>query len=173
MPPASKRSSTVRPVDRGAGDRRRIGVLSDTHGLLRPEAIAALAGVYLLIHAGDVGDAATLERVRALGPPLYIVRGNVDRGTWALELPESAVVEFGGHQLYVLHDRAQLDLDPRAAGFAAVIYGHSHQPEIRHERGVLYLNPGSCGPRRFKLPVSIALLEVRVDGLHARILELM
>jgi len=173
MPPASKRSSTVRPADSGAGDRRRIGVLSDTHGLLRPEAIAALAGVDLLVHAGDVGDATTLAQLRALGPPLYVVRGNVDRGAWALELPETAVVEAGGHHLYVLHDRAELDLEPSAARFAAVIYGHSHQPEIRHERGVLYLNPGSCGPRRFKLPVSVALIEATADGLNARIVELM
>jgi len=151
----------------------RIGVLSDTHGLLRPEATAALAGVDLLIHAGDVGDAATLDRVRALGPPLHVVRGNVDRGAWAQELPETAVVEAAGHLLYVLHDRAQLDLDPGAAGFAAVIYGHSHRPETRRERGVLYLNPGSCGPRRFTLPVSIALLDATPSGaIEARILEL-
>jgi putative phosphoesterase len=135
--------------------------------------VAALVGVDLLVHAGDVGDAATLERVRALGPPVHVVRGNVDRGAWALELPETTVVDAGGHQLFVLHDRAQLDLDPRAAGFAAVISGHSHQPEIRRERGVLYLNPGSCGPRRFKLPVSIAMLEADMDGLRARIVELM
>ncbi len=140
-----------------------IGVVSDTHGLLRPEAAAALAGVALLIHAGDVGNAETLAGLRALGPPLHVVRGNVDRGRWALDLPETAVVEAGGRSLYVLHDRAQLDLDPRAAGFDAVIYGHSHQPEIRRENGVLYLNPGSCGPRRFTLPVSIALLEATPD----------
>ena len=119
-----------------------------------------------------MGDAGTLERLRAIGPPLHVVRGNVDRGAWALALPETAVVEARGPQLYVLHDRAQLDLDPRAAGFAAVIYGHSHQPEIRRERGVLYLNPGSCGPRRFELPVSIALVEVTAIGLEARIVEL-
>jgi putative phosphoesterase len=151
----------------------RIGVLSDTHGLLRPEAAAALAGMELLVHAGDVGDAETLQRLRAIGPPLHAVRGNVDRGGWALELPESEVVEVAGHRLYVLHDLAQLDLEPRAAGFEAVVYGHSHHPEIRRERGVLYLNPGSCGPRRFSLPVSIALLDATPErGLEARIVEL-
>jgi hypothetical protein len=151
----------------------KIGVLSDTHGLWRPEAARALAGVDVLIHAGDVGDPETLAELRALGPPLHVVRGNVDRGRWAIELPETLVVEAGGHSFYVLHDRAQLDLDPRAAGFDAVIYGHSHRPEIRRERGLLYLNPGSCGPRRFSLPVSIALLDATADTeLEASIVEL-
>jgi putative phosphoesterase len=151
----------------------RIGVLSDTHGLLRPEVQSALADVDLLIHAGDVGGAATLGAIRALGRPVHVVRGNVDRGRWALELSETAVIEVAGHSIYVLHDRAQLDLDPRAAGFDAVIYGHSHRPEIRRERGVLYLNPGSCGPRRFKLPVSIALLEATPGReLEASLVEL-
>jgi putative phosphoesterase len=151
----------------------RIGVLSDTHGLLRPEAVAALAHVDLLIHAGDVGDAATLGAIRALGKPFHVVRGNVDRGAWALELPETLVVEVAGHSLYVLHDRAQLDLDAGAAGFNAVIYGHSHRPQVRRERGVLYLNPGSCGPRRFTLPVSIALLDAAPGHeLDATIVEL-
>jgi putative phosphoesterase len=150
-----------------------IGVVSDTHGLLRPEAVAALAGIDLLIHAGDVGDAATLGAIRALGTPAHVVRGNVDRGLWALELPETAVVEVPGHSLYVLHDRAQLDLDPRAAGFDAVIFGHSHRPEVRREGSVLILNPGSCGPRRFSLPVSIALLDAPPGGeLRATIVEL-
>jgi putative phosphoesterase len=151
----------------------RIGVLSDTHGLLRSEVVAALADVDLLIHAGDVGDAATLAAIRALGTPLHAVRGNVDRGAWALELPETTVVEAAGHSLYVLHDRGQLDLDPRAAGFDAVIYGHSHRPGVRREGEVLYLNPGSCGPRRFTLPVSIALLDA-VPGrdLAATLVEL-
>jgi putative phosphoesterase len=150
-----------------------VGALADTHGLLRPEAARALAGVDALIHAGDVGDPQTLAALRALGPPLHVVRGNVDRGRWALELPETLVVEAGGHSLYVLHDRAQLDLDPLAAGFEAVIYGHSHQPDIRRERGVLYLNPGSCGPRRFSLPVSIALLDATPGAdLDASIVEL-
>jgi uncharacterized protein len=151
----------------------RVGVLSDTHGLLRTEAATALAGVDLLIHAGDVGDAETLALLRVLGPQLHAVRGNVDRGAWALELPETAVVEVAGHRLYVLHDLAQLDLDPGAAGFSAVIYGHSHRPEIRQQRGVLYLNPGSCGPRRFSLPVTVALLDATPEtGLRARLVDL-
>jgi uncharacterized protein len=151
----------------------RIGVLADTHGLLRPQAVTALAGVDLLVHAGDVGNAETLRRLRALGPPLEAVRGNVDRGDWALELPETAVVDAGGRHLYLLHHLAELDLEPGAAGFDAVIYGHSHQPQIRRERGVLYLNPGSCGPRRFSLPVTVALLETTpAGGLEARLVEL-
>ena len=151
----------------------RIGVLSDTHGLLRPEVAVALADVDLLIHAGDVGDAPTLDAIRALGKSLHVVRGNVDRGAWALALPETAVVEAAGHSVYVLHDRGQLDLDPRAAGFAGVIYGHSHHPEVKRQDGVLYLNPGSCGPRRFKLPVSVAILEAAPGRkLEASIVEL-
>jgi putative phosphoesterase len=151
----------------------RIGVLADT-GLLRHELVTALAGVDLLIHAGDVGDAPTLRALRALGPPLHAVRGNVDRGPWALELPETEMVEVEGRRLYVLHDLATLDLEPRAAGLDVVVYGHSHQPEIRTERGVLYLNPGSCGPRRFKLPVSVALLEADASGrLEARLVDLL
>jgi putative phosphoesterase len=150
-----------------------IGVVSDTHGLLRPEAARALASVDLLIHAGDVGNAETLAALRAIGPPLHAVRGNVDRGAWASELPETTVVDAAGALLYVLHDRAQIDLDPHTAGFAAVIYGHSHRPEIRRERGVLWLNPGSCGPRRFTLPVSIALVEAKDGGeLEASLVEL-
>jgi putative phosphoesterase len=151
----------------------RVGVLSDTHGLLRPEAVDALDGSDLLIHAGDVGDAETLARLHALGPPLHAVRGNVDRGGWARALPETAVVEADGFLLYVLHDVAALDLDPRAAGFSAVIYGHSHRPEIHWREGVLHLNPGSCGPRRFDLPTSIALLELTAEReVRARIVEL-
>jgi putative phosphoesterase len=150
----------------------RIGVLSDTHGLVRREMVTALTGVDLLIHAGDVGDASTLRELRALGPPLHAVRGNVDTGPWALELPENEVVEADGHRIYVLHDVAALDLDPGAARFAAVLYGHSHRPEIRRERGILYLNPGSCGPRRFSLPVTVALLDATSNGLTAEIVEL-
>lgn len=148
-----------------------IGVISDTHGLLRPEAVEALRGCDLLIHAGDVGDPAILGELRRLAP-VHAVRGNVDRGAWALELPMTEVVEVGSVLLYVLHDLATLDLDPAAAGFAAVVYGHSHRPsqEIRH--GVLYLNPGSAGPRRFRLPVTVARLTVSASGLDAEIVEI-
>ncbi len=148
----------------------RVGVISDTHGLLRPEARHALEGCDLLIHAGDVGKPAVLEALRSLAP-VHAVRGNVDK--WAAEtLPATAVVEIGAHLIYVLHDLHELDLDPAAAGFSAVVAGHSHQPRIDRRDGVLYLNPGSAGPRRFKLPIAVALLDVGREGLDARILEL-
>ena len=136
----------------------RIGVISDTHGLLRPEALRALAGVQLLIHAGDVGTPEILTQLKAIAP-VFAVRGNVDTQSWAQELPMTTVVETSGFQFYVLHNLRDLDLKPQAAGFDAVISGHTHQAEQRLEGGVLYLNPGSAGPRRFQLPVTLALLE--------------
>jgi uncharacterized protein len=140
---------------------RVIGVISDTHGLLRPQALDALRGCDLIIHAGDVGKPEILQPLRTLAPT-YAVRGNVDHGDWADRLPMTATVHAGAHMLHVLHNIAELDLDPSAAGFAAVIYGHSHQPSIETRDGVLYLNPGSAGPRRFSLPISLA--RVRLDG---------
>lgn len=148
-----------------------IGVISDTHGLLRPEALAVLAGSQLIIHAGDVGDAAILERLRQIAP-VHAVRGNVDVEPWARELPETAVVEAGGVSLYVLHKIADLDLKPQAAGFAAVIFGHSHQPEIESRKSVLYFNPGSAGPRRFRLPVSLGRLRIRAGQLEPELITL-
>jgi uncharacterized protein len=141
-----------------------VGVISDTHGLLRREAVEALRGSDLIIHAGDVGSAELLDPLRALAPT-FAVRGNVDGGSWADALPMTQLVEAGELMFYVLHDIAQLDLDPAAAGFAAVIYGHSHRPSIETRNGVLFLNPGSAGPRRFSLPVSVA--KVRVAGRDA------
>src|SRR5579859_3880382 len=138
-----------------------LGVISDTHGLMRPEAIAALRGVDLIIHAGDVGKPEVLDRLREVAPTLA-VRGNVDGGAWADRLPATDIVEVGETLFYVLHNIADLDLDPPTAGFAAVVYGHSHQPSIEVRDGVLYLNPGAAGPRRFKLPVTVA--RVRVEG---------
>ena len=149
----------------------RIGVIADTHGLLRPQALAALQGSELIVHAGDVGRPEVLEGLRAVAP-VVAVRGNVDRGAWAQELPATAVVELGGVGVYVLHDRQDLDLIPRAAGFGAVVYGHSHRPSLETVDGVLYLNPGSAGPRRFRLPVTVALLAHTPSGLQARLLEL-
>ena len=149
----------------------RIGVLSDTHGLLRPEAIAELGGAELIVHAGDVGDPSILERLGDIAP-VRAVRGNVDTAPWARALPEAEVVEVPGALVYVLHDLSALDLDPRAAGFAAVVYGHSHRPSIESRGGVLYLNPGSAGPRRFRLPVSLAWLVVEPRDVRARLVEL-
>ena len=137
----------------------RIGVIADTHGLLRPEALQALRGVELIIHAGDVGGPEILEALRALAP-VYAVRGNTDRGDFGRSLPQTQLVPVGGLQLYVLHELFCLDLDPEAAGLAAVIFGHSHRPHLETKDGVLYLNPGSAGPRRFTLPVTLALLKV-------------
>ena len=148
-----------------------VGVISDTHGLLRPEAVAALAGSRFIVHAGDVGDAAILDRLRQIAP-VHAVRGNVDVEPWARELPETTVVEAGGASLYVLHNIADLDLKPQAAGFAAVIFGHSHQPEIESRKGVLYFNPGSAGPRRFRLPVSLGRLRVRAGQLQPELITL-
>jgi len=149
----------------------RIGVISDTHGLVRPQALRALAGADLIVHAGDVGGPEVLEVLRAVAP-VVAVRGNNDRGGWATALAETEVVETDGRSLYVLHDLKELDLDPRVAGFAAVIAGHSHQPRIERRDGVLYLNPGSAGPRRFRLPIAIAWLAVEATGLDAEIVHL-
>jgi len=148
-----------------------VGIISDTHGLLRPAAIEALGGVDLIVHAGDVGRAEILEALGAIAPTVA-VRGNVDTSPWARTLPEAAVVDAGGRLLYVLHDRAALDLDPRTAGFAAVIFGHSHRPEASEKDGVLYLNPGSAGPRRFSLPICLARLTVDASRLRYEFVHL-
>jgi len=149
----------------------RIGVISDTHGLVRPEALRALAGADLIVHAGDVGAPEVLDALRAVAP-VVAVRGNNDRGRWARALAETEVVERGGRSLYVLHDLHELDLDPRAAGFDAVIAGHSHQPRVERRDGVLYLNPGSAGPRRFRLPISVGFLSIRGSDVRAGLMEL-
>lgn len=137
-----------------------VGVISDTHGLLRQDAIAALGGSDLIVHAGDVGRPEILDALRAIAP-VWAVRGNVDTEPWAASLPLVEVVTAERVQLYVLHRIDDLDLDPAAAGFAAVVYGHSHKPAVEVKKGVLYLNPGSAGPRRFQLPVSLARLRVQ------------
>jgi uncharacterized protein len=137
-----------------------VGVISDTHGLLREEATAGLQGSDLIIHAGDVGDYRIMDRLRAIAPVVG-VRGNVDKGAWAAALPLTAVVEAGSAHIYVLHDVKQLDVDPAAAGFQIVISGHSHKPSQSQRSGVLYLNPGSAGPRRFRLPVTVVRLDLR------------
>jgi hypothetical protein len=134
-----------------------IGVISDTHGLLRPQAIEALRGSAYIIHAGDVGGAEIIEKLSSVAP-VTAVRGNVDKGEWARKLPDTEVLEVGGISIYTLHDLGQLDLKPRAAGFAVVISGHSHVPKQEIRDGVLYFNPGSAGPRRFKLPITCGRL---------------
>ncbi len=142
-----------------------IGVISDTHGRLREEALAALRGSDLIVHAGDVGRADILDRLRAIAP-VSAVRGNVDIESWAGALPLTDVVAAGGVHLYVVHRLEDLDLDPAAAGFAAVIYGHTHQPAVEVKSGVLYLNPGSAGPKRFHLPVCLARLRIEGDAIE-------
>jgi putative phosphoesterase len=137
----------------------RIGLISDTHGLLRKEAVEALRGSELILHAGDVGKPEILEVLRGIAP-LIAVRGNVDKDAWAQVLPETAVVEAGGVLIYVLHDVSTLDLNPAAAGFHVVISGHSHKPGKTERNGVLYINPGSAGLRRFRLPVTVARLKL-------------
>lgn len=146
-------------------------MISDTHGLLRPQVVEALRGSDLVVHAGDIGSPEILDELRAVAPT-FAVRGNVDRGAWAESLPLTAAVEAGLHRLYVLHILEDLDLVPEAAGFAAVISGHSHQPRAETRRGVLYLNPGSAGPRRFRLPVTVARLRITESGLEHEIVEL-
>jgi hypothetical protein len=148
-----------------------VGVISDTHGLLRPEAVAALRGVEHILHAGDVGDAAILDQLGQLAP-VTAIRGNVDRGGRCGRLPETELVELGDQSLYMLHDRLALDLDPVAAGIAAVICGHSHHPAIELVKGVLYFNPGSAGPRRFWLPVSVGFLEISKSEIEPRLLTI-
>ena len=148
-----------------------IGVISDTHGLLRPEAVEALRGSEHLIHAGDVGEPEILEQLKTIAP-VTVVRGNIDKGIWARRLAETEALELGGTSIYVLHDLAQLDLKPEAAGFAAVIFGHSHVPRQEIRGGVLYFNPGSAGPRRFKLPICVGRLVVDEGKIRAEIVEI-
>jgi putative phosphoesterase len=148
-----------------------IGVISDTHGLLRPAAIEALRGVEHILHAGDVGDTSILDSLRSVAP-VTAIRGNIDVGGPCSHLPATDVVTLHGHTFYMLHDRQALDLDPVAAGFSAVISGHSHKPLLEWRHGVLYMNPGSAGPRRFSLPVSIGLLTIGADGLQPRLVTL-
>ena len=149
-----------------------IGVISDTHGLLRPEAVAALRNVEHILHAGDVGDPAILSRLRHIAP-VTPIRGNIDREGSCGQLPETELVELAGRSIYMLHDRHALDLDPLAAGIAVVISGHSHQPAIEWYKGVLYFNPGSAGPRRFSLPVSLGFLEISAEQIKPRLLTIL
>lgn len=148
-----------------------VGLISDTHGLLRPEAVDALSGSDLIIHSGDIGDPQVLSGLSRLAP-VTAVRGNVDRGSWASSLPETEVLKIGAAFIFVLHNVADLDLDPAAAGFQAVISGHSHRPGCREKDGVLFVNPGSAGPRRFTLPITVGRLLVTGTRITADLIEL-
>lgn len=146
-----------------------IGVISDTHGLLRAEAIAALEGVEAIVHAGDIGKPEVLDALHEIAP-VTVVRGNVDH--WATDLPDTETLTMAGYRLYVLHNLNELEIDPLADGFDVVISGHSHKPLLSSRDGVIYLNPGSAGPRRFSLPVALAKLRLSTDGVEAEIIEL-
>ncbi len=149
----------------------KVGVISDTHGLLRPEAVELLRGSEHIIHAGDIGSAEIIPALEKIAP-VTAIRGNVDTQPWARHFAETEVVELEGLHIYVIHDVNALDLNPKAAGFAAVISGHSHQPKQEMKDGVLYFNPGSAGPRRFKLPISVGRIEIAEGNLHAEIVPI-
>lgn len=149
----------------------RLGIISDTHNLLRPEALALLAGCEHIVHAGDIGHAGILEQLSAIAP-VTTVRGNNDKGEWAEELSVSVLFEFHRQWIYVIHDLGELDIDPAAAGVNVVISGHSHKPLIESRNGVLHINPGSAGPRRFSLPITFADLYVQGAQVTARIIDI-
>jgi len=153
------------------GNKKLIGVISDTHGLLRPEVFKAFIGVDLVLHAGDIGTPEILDQLRSLAP-VVAVRGNVDTGDWANAIPESEVTQAGSVYIYMLHDLNEMAVSPADAGFQVVVTGHSHQPLIERREGVLFLNPGSAGPRRFKLPVSVARLTIEGPATIAELIEL-
>jgi uncharacterized protein len=150
----------------------KIGLISDTHGLLRPEAMRALEGVHRIIHAGDIGGPQIIEQLRAIAP-VDAVRGNNDNGSWAAAIPLYQALELGGVSIYVLHDVKEIDIDPQAAGFQVVVAGHSHQPRITERDGVHFINPGSAGPRRFSLPVTVAYLDLMAGKPYARLVEIL
>jgi uncharacterized protein len=152
----------------GVRQPKTIGLICDTHGLLRPEAIRALAGVRHIIHAGDIGRPEVLEELRQTAP-VHAVRGNNDTGAWAAEIPLRLALQLEGVHIHVLHDLKEIDIDPRAAGFSVVVCGHSHKPVVTERDGVQFVNPGSAGPRRFSLPVTIAYLHIAKGSAHAQI----
>lgn len=151
-------------------ERWVVGVISDTHGLLRPEALAALAGSDRVIHAGDIGDEGILEALRAIAP-LTVVRGNVDAEAWALKLPQADLLEVGGVRVYVVHDLATLDIVPASAGVSVIVCGHTHHADVFTRNGVTYFNPGSAGPRRFRLPITVGRIEIENGAARAKIVE--
>ncbi|WP_278320586.1 metallophosphoesterase family protein [Clostridium thermopalmarium] len=149
----------------------KIGVISDTHGLLRDEVVSAFNNVDMIIHAGDIGSSDIIEKLN-IKAPVVAVRGNNDKGELAKRYPKTEIVEIGGKFIYILHDINELDLDPKGSGFNVVISGHSHKPSLEEKDGILYLNPGSAGPIRFRLPVSIAYLEIYENSVEAKVVEL-
>ena len=155
----------------GKATRKLIGIISDTHGLVRPQAIEALEGVDMILHAGDIGNQQVLDTLNNIAP-VVAVRGNNDKGDWAQALSDWEVVEVEKVSIYMLHDVKEIDVSPSGAGFHVVVSGHSHKPSVEERRGVLYVNPGSAGPRRFTLPVSLAHLHVVGAKAHAKIIEL-
>ena len=152
-------------------DAAIIGLISDTHSLLRPEALTALAGSDLIIHAGYIGEPGIIEQLRAVAP-VVAVRGNIDKGVWASQLPLTAVAEVRSAHIYVLHDVQQLDIDPAVAEFNVVVSGHSHKPGHTERSGVIYLNPGSAGPQRFQLPITVARLDLRQEPWSIEFIDL-
>ena len=158
-------------MHRSTGKTQSIGIISDTHGLLRPEALAALRGSDYIIHAGDIGDPSILKELAKIAP-VTAIRGNVDRETWAGKVPATSVLEVRDVAIYILHNLAELDLKPKAAGFDVVVYGHSHVAKQEMKSGVLYFNPGSAGPRRFRLPVTVGRLTVKDGKVSGEIVEI-
>jgi len=152
-------------------DQTVIGVVSDTHGLLRPEVFKHLNGIDRIVHAGDIGAPNVLEKLQTLAP-VDAIRGNNDKGAWAEAIPETLFLDCRGHRIHVLHDLKQIDLSPSAVGMAVVISGHSHKPVVEERDGVLFINPGSLGPRRFRLPIALAKLYVTAESVRAEIIEL-
>jgi len=149
----------------------RLGIISDTHGLLRPEAVAFLQGCDRILHGGDIGNAEILARLSTIAP-VTAVRGNNDKGAWAEGIAETELFEFSGIYVYAIHDLSQFDIEPAAAGIRVVVSGHSHKPVIELRDGIFFINPGSAGPRRFKLPISIADILIEGSAISPRIVEL-
>src|SRR5215469_148536 len=168
-----RKSSSIKKTTETRLPRNRqyiVGVISDTHGLIRPEALRLLERSDVIIHCGDVGSPAVLAALRAIAP-VHAVRGNNDKGAWASQLPTEEIVRVGKYNLYVIHDLHELRIEPVAAGFAAVLSGHSHRPHIERREGVLFVNPGSAGPRRFSLPIAAGLLALGTDSCDATVTE--
>ena len=164
------RQSGHRVRSRAAASILKIGIISDTHGLVRPEALRSLGGVHHIIHAGDIGHPEVISELSKIAP-ITAIRGNIDRGGWASGYPHTALVKLSGRSIYVLHNLKELDFDPAVAGIDVVVSGHSHRPKIETVNGVLYLNPGSAGPRRFSLPIALAMLELAGQAFRPSIHE--